>query len=159
MRFAFEESWHLPARPEALRDVLVDLERYPTWWPQVVAVARIDDDRGRVLCRSTLPYTLDLVLRAVSRDLPTLEVAVSGHLEGAVAWTLRPEAGGTRMEMRQQVDTRGAVVSLGAALAPGLLRWNHARMMAGCRRGLLARVGVSGGSRAASDPAPRRAPG
>lgn len=42
--FSFRAAWHLPAPPEALRDVLVDLERYPEWWPQVVAVASLGPD-------------------------------------------------------------------------------------------------------------------
>ena len=40
---------------EAVHAVLHDLEHYPDWWPQVRAVAKVDDDTARVVCRSTLP--------------------------------------------------------------------------------------------------------
>lgn len=141
MRYEFRESWTLAAPPEAVRDVLVDLEHYPEWWPQVVAVASLGPDDSRVLCRSALPYTLDLVLHAVSRDLPTLEVELAGHLHGHARWTLRPEGAGTRMDYEQVVDV-GGLLALSSYVARPLLRWNHARMMAGGQAGLERRLGA-----------------
>lgn len=138
--FVFTEEWWLPAPPERVRDVLVDLERYPEWWPQIVAVASLGDDDARVLCRSVLPYTLDLVLHAVSRDLPVLEVEVGGHLRGWVRWRLEPREDGSAMTLEQQVSVHGPVGPLAGLLRP-LARWNHHRMMAGGRAGLLARLG------------------
>ncbi len=149
--FEFAETWHLAERPERIRDVLLDLERYPEWWPQVRGVWAIGDDDARVRCRSTLPYTLDLRLHAVCRDLPTLEVDVSGDLSGWVRWSLLPAAGGTRLEFRQRVTVTG-LLRLAAPARP-LLRWNHHRMMAGCRAGLVNRLN------AAPAPRRRRAPG
>ncbi len=89
-----------------MRDVVVDLERYPEWWPQVRAVASLGPDEARVLCRSSLPYTLDLVLRAVTRELPVLEVEVGGDLNGWVRWRLTEVPEGTRMDFEQQVVGR-----------------------------------------------------
>jgi polyketide cyclase/dehydrase/lipid transport protein len=141
--FSFEERWWLPAPPDAVRDVLVDLERYPEWWPQVVAVASLGPDDARVLCRSVLPYTLDLVMHAVSRELPVLEVALSGHLQGRVRWRLSRESGGTGLDLRQQVSIHGPVAPLATVLGP-VARWNHRRMMAGGHAGLRARLAQAG---------------
>jgi carbon monoxide dehydrogenase subunit G len=137
--FAFRDSWEVPARPEAVHDVLVDLEHYPDWWPQVVAVAALGPDDARVLCRSVLPYTLDLVLHAVDRSPGMLEVDVSGHLEGSVRFDLVPVADGTRLDFAQEVRVPGW---LGAASYVGrpVLRWNHDRMMRGCVQGLRSRL-------------------
>ncbi len=143
-RFSFSASWLVPAPAAETRDVLLDLERYPEWWPQVRAVARLGPDTARVLCRSALPYTLDLVLDAVSRELPTVEVAVSGDLTGWARWTLVPEDGGTRMDFRQEVGTRG-VLAAASYVARPLLEWNHARMMAGAEAGLRHRLGRPSG--------------
>ena len=66
--FHFESTWEVAAPLADVHSVLVDLEHYPDWWPQVLAVAKLDDDTARVLCRSVLPYTLDLVLGAVHRE-------------------------------------------------------------------------------------------
>ena len=133
--FRFEERWWLPASPQTLVEVLTDLAGYPRWWPQVLAVAALGEDEARVLCRSKLPYTLDLVLHAVSRDLPTVEVEVSGDLIGSVAWTLVPERDGTAMHFEQRVTTDGAL-GLAAMVGGPILRWNHNAMMQGCLTGL-----------------------
>ena len=159
--FTFSGTWDVPAPVATVHRILVDLEHYPDWWPQVVAVgaggpgaargrggaagratreqvravAKLGPDDARVLCRSALPYTLDLVLHAVDRSPERLEVAVSGDLSGSVRFDLAARAGGTRLSLAQDVAVSGA---LGAAsyLARPVLRWNHHRMMAGCIAGL-----------------------
>lgn len=133
--FAFRDSWEVPATPGAVHDVLVDLERYPSWWPQVVAVASLGPDDARVLCRSRLPYTLDLVLHAVNRSPGVLEVEVSGDLCGSVRFDLAPVPGGTRLDFAQEVRVPGWLGAASYVVGP-LLRWNHDRMMRGCQRGL-----------------------
>jgi hypothetical protein len=133
--FTFSGTWDVPAPVGAVHRVLVDLEHYPDWWPEVVAVASLGPDDARVLCRSALPYTLDLVLHAVDRSPERLEVAVSGDLLGSVRFDLADHGAGTRLRLAQEVTVSGA---LGAAsyLARPVLRWNHHRMMAGCIAGL-----------------------
>lgn len=135
----FTGTWTVPADLLAVQHTITDLERYPEWWPQVRAVARLGPDDARVLCRATLPYTLDLVLHAVSREAPVLEVAVSGDLEGSVRWRLTEVAGGTRLELGQEVEVSGALAAASYAVGP-LLRWNHQRMMAGGISGLTGRL-------------------
>jgi carbon monoxide dehydrogenase subunit G len=137
--YTFSGSWHLPAPPADVHGVLVDLERYPDWWPQVVAVASLGPDDARVLCRSVLPYTLDLVLHAVDRSLERLEVAVSGDLEGSVRFALAPVGGGTRLDLDQRVRA-GGLIGAASYVARPMLQWNHHRMMNGCVDGLRARV-------------------
>ena len=119
--------------------MLADLEHYPEWWSQVLAVAKIDDDTARVLCRSVLPYTLDLVLGAVHREPTLLETTIAGDLSGSVCWRLAPVSGGTRLDYEQDVDVTGVLRLAARPLGP-VLRWNHDRMMAGCRAGLRDRL-------------------
>ena len=138
--YRFTGSWTVPHPLAAVADLLVDLEHYPDWWPEVVAVAGLGPDDARVLCRSVLPYTLDLVLHAESREPPVLETSVVGHLRGVVRWRLSaPEPGWTRMDFEQEVEVRGAL-AVASYLARPLLRWNHHRMMQGCVAGLRARL-------------------
>lgn len=137
--YSFAASWVTPAPLADVAATVADLEHYPEWWPQVRAVAKVGPDTARVLCRSVLPYTLDLVLDAVSRQPPLLEVAVSGDLDGWVRWTLSAADGGTRTDFRQEVAVTGAL-ALSSYVARPLLRWNHHRMMQGCERGLRARL-------------------
>jgi hypothetical protein len=142
--YAFSGTWTVDAPPSLVQGVLVDLERYPEWWPQVVAVASLGPDDARVLCRSALPYTLDLRLHAVRREPLRLEVAISGDLDGEAAWGLTDLDGSTRLDFRQEV-TVGGWLALVSPLVGPLLRWNHARMMTGCLEGL--RAEVRGGGR------------
>jgi carbon monoxide dehydrogenase subunit G len=137
--FAFRDSWQVDAPPPAVHQVLVDLEHYPEWWPQVVAVASLGPDDARVLCRSVLPYTLDLVLHAVDRSPGMLQVGVSGDLEGTVRFGLEPVGAGTRLDFVQEVRVPGWLGAASYVTRP-LLRWNHDRMMRGCARGLQARL-------------------
>lgn len=133
--YTFRGTWDVDAPLAAVHEVLVDLERYPDWWPQVVAVASLGPDDARVLCRSRLPYTLDLVLHAVSRESPLLEVNVSGDLDGVVRWRLSELPAGTRLDFEQEVEVGGLLSAASYVVRP-LLRWNHDRMMAGCVEGL-----------------------
>jgi hypothetical protein len=139
--YSFRGTWEVAAAVADVRDVLVDLERYPTWWPQVHAVASLGPDDARVLCRSMLPYTLDLVLHAVSREAPVLEVSVGGDLEGTVRWVLTPFGAGTRLDFEQDVTVDGVALGLASYVVRPLLTWNHDRMMAGCVEGLRRRLG------------------
>jgi hypothetical protein len=102
-------------------------------------VAKLGPDDARVLCRSVLPYTLDLVLHAVSREGSVLEVEVSGDLDGSVRWRLTPVTDGTRMEFEQSVRVSGPL-ALASYVARPALRWNHHRMMLGCVEGLSFRL-------------------
>lgn len=138
--FRFAESWTVPVSVDQVAGVLVDLERYPRWWREVRAVAKLGPDTAWVRCRSTLPYTLDLVLDAVSREAPLVEVAIGGDLAGFARFTLSPAGWGTRLDFRQEVTVTGWLALASYAVRP-LLVWNHRRMMRGCRRGLASELG------------------
>jgi len=135
--FEFRRTWTSPVPVERVHDVLADVERYPEWWPQVRAVARIDDDTAHVLCRSVLPYTLDLVLHARRRDPTLLEVEISGDLTGWSRAELAPrDAGSTLVTYTQAVAVAHRGLAIAAAVLRPLLSWNHERMMAGLEQGL-----------------------
>jgi len=137
--YAFSGSWTVQAARARVQQVLVDLERYPQWWPQVLAVASLGSDDARALCRSSLPYTLDLALHAVRREPALLEVRITGDLDGTATWRLSDLGSCTRLDFDQEVTVGGWLAVLSPAVRP-VLRWNHARMMKGCVEGLRARL-------------------
>lgn len=141
-RFVFAETWSVAAPPDRVAAVLEDLAGYPDWWPQVRAVAAVGPERAWVRCRAALPYTLDLVLEPVRRDVDRLEVAVSGDLVGRVAFDLTAVPQGTHLAFRQEVDAVGLLGRLAPLLRP-VLAWNHAVMMRGCRSGLAQALGAA----------------
>jgi len=140
VEFSFQHEWQVNAPADRVAEVLLDLEHYPEWWPQVLAVAKIDDDTARVLCRSRLPYTLDLVLSARERGTTHLQVDLDGDLVGWSTFDLTPTAGGTQVGYRQEVSLTSPWLARVARLAEPVLRWNHTQMMAGCREGLARRA-------------------
>ncbi|HWJ67443.1 MAG TPA: SRPBCC family protein [Nocardioides sp.] len=140
--YEFADALEVDASVDEVAAVLTDLEHYPQWWPQVRAVAKLGPDTAWVCCRSALPYTLDLVLDAVSRTPPVVEVAISGDLDGFARFRLAPADGGTRLDFTQRVTARG-VLALASYVGRPVLAWNHARMMAGCRDGLAARLSAA----------------
>ena len=134
--FEFRESWTVAAPRDRVRALLVDLEHYPDWWPQVRAVAKVDDDHAWVLCRSSLPYTLDLLLTVVHREPGLLETTIGGDLVGSVRWRLSDAGPLTRLDYEQEVEIGNRMLRAAAVPLRPLLTWNHGRMMAGCLAGL-----------------------
>lgn len=135
-RFRFARTDYVAADPVEVHRVLVDLEWYPTWWPQVRAVAKIDDDTAAVVCQSTLPYRLDLVLHATSREAGRLEVDISGDLAGWARWRIEDDHGTAALHFEQEVQVRSVPLSAAAWLMRPALGWNHRRMMDGAVVGL-----------------------
>ena len=139
--YSFRRSWTVPFPIGRVHALLVDLERYPEWWPQVRAVAKLGEDDALVVCRSVLPYSLNLVLHAERRDPTHLETSLTGDLEGVVRWYLTDLGRQTRMDFEQDVHVTGRLLRVASRAGRPLLRWNHERMMRGCLAGLRTRLG------------------
>lgn len=139
--YAFRHTTEVAAPAAAVHEVLVDLENFGAWWPQVVAVASLGPEDALVICRSRLPYDLELHLHAESREPDLLRVGIDGPITGSAQWRLTPVPGGTRLEFEQQVRAKDAMFVVASYLVKPLLRWNHHAMMRGAEDGLAARFG------------------
>ncbi len=138
--YRFASSFTLEAPRKRVHEVLVNLEFYSDWWPQVRAVAKIDDDHAFVVCRSTLPYDLELELSSVSRDLDCLEVGIDGPIRGWARYRLDEQSPGTTsLRFEQEVRAEAPMFVLASYVVRPLLVWNHRRMMRGADEGLRAR--------------------
>jgi len=138
--FTFQRTFTIPAPVDVVQGVLVDLEYYSAWWPEVVAVAKLSDDDALVLCKSALPYELELHLTAVHREPELLEVAIDGDLVGFARYELSPDPEGTRLVFTEEVEVSGRALRIAAYVGRPLLIWNHDRMMESCLQGLRRRV-------------------
>ncbi|MFD0062008.1 SRPBCC family protein [Streptomyces sp. NPDC056690] len=141
-RYRFRSVWDLPAE---LADVFAALERaeeYPLWWPQVREATPLDERRGTARFRSLLPYDLFVTATALHRDIEAgvLEIAMSGDLEGWVRWTVRAQEGGTRALYEQEVEVCKPLLRRFALVGRPVFLANHALMMRGGRRGLVAHL-------------------
>lgn len=134
--YAFDHVTEVPVGPDRVRAVLVDLEHYVDWWPQVRAVASLGPDDALVVCRSRLPYDLELTLHAESREGDVLRVAIDGPIAGYAQWRLVGNGERTRLEFEQRVRAVDRMFVLASYVAKPLLAWNHEQMMRGAETGL-----------------------
>ncbi|MGW2487340.1 SRPBCC family protein [Streptomyces sp. NPDC001606] len=140
MHYRFLSRWPLPgAAPDTVYAVLERPEDYPRWWPQVRSVTRLDADTGVITIRSALPYAMTCTLRTARRDpaTGTLEVTLSGDIEGWARWTVTAEGTGTLVRYEQEVDVRKPLLRRLAVPGRPLFRLNHRLMMRAGHRGLL----------------------
>jgi hypothetical protein len=135
--YRFATSFTLEAPRAWVHDVLLDLEHYCDWWPQVRAVGKLDDEHALVICRSALPYDLELLLTAVSRDDELLEVGIDGPIRGWARFRLDegPDrssgAATTAVVFEQEVEAVARAFAVASYVVKPLLVWNHQRMMRG----------------------------
>lgn len=143
--YVFTHTTEVAAEPARVHALLLDLERYVDWWPQVRAVASLGPEDALVVCRSTLPYDLELRLHAARRDPDLLEVGIDGPIRGFARWRLVPTERGTRLEFEQRVHAVQRLFVLASYVAKPVLAWNHHRMMHGAERGLAAALSAGTG--------------
>ena len=149
--YRFSTLWRLRAPLDDVYGVIVDIDRWPEWWPNVRRIERLEEgepDGIGAVVRATfvgrLPYPLRFDLRVTRRDRPTAMVgAASGELEGTGEWTLWEEAGGTAVRYVWAIRTTRRWMNLLAPLpfVEELFRLNHHAVMRGGLRGIRRRLG------------------
>jgi uncharacterized protein YndB with AHSA1/START domain len=138
--YRFRDSWFIAAPVASVFDAVVDVARYPQWWPDVRSVSRIDDDTAELVCRATLPYRLVLRMSRAEEDAPSgrLRVHLGGDLEGSLAALVVRQPTGTRLEITQQVVATKPLLRRLSPMARPLFLVNHALMMRRGQHGLSA---------------------
>jgi hypothetical protein len=137
-RYVFRSTWHLPATADAVYNALADVERYPTWWPQVRSGRRLDDDSGEITCRSLLPYDLTFVASRVLEDpvARVLRARLSGDLNGVSEWQITPEPAGALAVFDEDVTVGTGLLRAAGFAARPALKFNHGLMMRAGEKGL-----------------------
>ncbi|MER7763356.1 SRPBCC family protein [Streptomyces sp. NPDC097619] len=141
--YRFHSRWRLDAPPERVFAVLAEPGRYPEWWPQVRRIAALDERSGTAVFRSLLPYRLRVTLSQEVLDPAAgiLRAGLAGDLEGWARWTVGPDPhGGTLARYDQEVRVHKQLMRLLAVPGRPLFLLNHALMMRGGRRGLVAHL-------------------
>lgn len=137
--YDFRSAWRLEAPPEDVFAILLELDRYPEWWPQIRRVDRLDAATGRLTVRSALPYHLTFLLERRTVEAPrVLAATMSGDLIGLSRWDLRASGAGTELMFRERARVGRRVLARIEPLARPAFAWNHAWMMRRCRAGLVA---------------------
>ncbi|HEY8655840.1 MAG TPA: SRPBCC family protein [Candidatus Limnocylindria bacterium] len=137
-RYHFVSHWTAAAPGAAAYAALHAVSRYPTWWPEVKMVRKLDADRFWLRTRSILPYDLSFSLDRQIADpaAGVLEAMLRGDLEGRIRWTIEPAAGGCRITFDEDVVTNKTALHALAPIARPAFVANHGLMMAHGQAGL-----------------------
>lgn len=147
--YVWRSDWLLPAPVERVWTILTRPEDWPRWWPFVASVEALrpgdDADVGalrRFVWRTRLPYRIHL-------DMETLEVVpgrllrarASGDADGLGTWSLLDLGGHTRVNYEWRIRPHRTWMRHLAPLMAPLFKWNHDRVMAAGRAGLIRHLG------------------
>jgi len=154
--YRFVTVWRLDAPVARVFDAIDAIEEWPSWWPSVRRVERIESGDGEgigALFRTTfqgrLPYQLRFDLRTRRRVRPTSLVGdAAGELEGVGEWTLWEEEGATAVRYVWAIRTTAAWMNLLAPLpfVDAIFRLNHHAVMRDGLAGIRKRLGGVAGS-------------
>jgi uncharacterized protein YndB with AHSA1/START domain len=149
-QYRFESIWVIDAPATAIFDVLSDYEHYPTWWPDVRRVTRLDTggavDLGlevRYVVASPLGYSLgfDVTLDHLARP-SLISTRARGDLVGTGIWNLTDTGGVTTARYSWHVATTRRWMNILAPLARPAFSWAHSRVMERGALGLARYLGV-----------------
>jgi hypothetical protein len=123
-----------------------DLDQFERWCGGLGKVRIVGDGlrRGSVLRGSVappVPYRMQLWVD-LRRCLPErlIDAAVHGDLEGTAHVVLKPEGGGTSVDVVWRVEMMQRPMRLAARVAYPFLRWGHDRVVEATIRGFRAHV-------------------
>lgn len=140
--FRFRTDWLVPAGPDAVYEVLRDVEHYPRWWPQVRTVRQIDERTARLRIRSRLPVDLVCTAERVIEDSHRrlLLAVLVGDLTGWSQWAVvaaGTTGSGSVATFTEEVRVAGLLMRAASVLARPILTANHSAMMAAGQRGIV----------------------
>lgn len=151
-RYAFEDTWRVPAPLEAVWRLVDDVAGWPRWWPDYRLAECVSEvrhgvgSRWHVRVRADLPYTVDFHFTVLEHRPPTyVRTRVEGFFQGEIDWTLEAEGGhATRLVLRENTETRWPLINLVARLGGRrLLEHNHRVAMARGQAGMRAELAAS----------------
>ena len=146
--YTFVTHWRFEAPIAVVWDEIQHSERWPQWWPSVMAVTELQkgDERGvgavrRFRWRGALPYTLTFDMKTTIVERPVrLEGIATGELSGRGRWTLINEGSATSVRYDWEVDANKLWMRLLHPIARRLFEWNHDIVMKRGQEGLRAKL-------------------
>jgi len=142
--YRFLTTWLLEADRERVWQAIFEYERWPEWWPGVVATEHLEDGNeagigqlGRYVWRSRLPYEVAFEVRTTRVERPhLLEGRASGDLAGTGRWRLWSEDRTTAVTYEWNVRTTKSWMNAVAPFARRIFEVNHDWVMRSGGEGL-----------------------
>jgi hypothetical protein len=148
--YRFTDDWYVAADPQTARDLLRQVEKWPTWWPSCLSVVpaapqdpRATGEAARYTFQTRLPYRMSFQADVVREEPMALETTVVGRVRGEGRWRLDPVLGGARLHFDWLVDPQVPWMRLLSPVARPVFIWNHASVMAEGARAFAAELGVA----------------
>jgi hypothetical protein len=153
--FDLNSTWHLPAPPERVWDIIADVDMtWPQWWPQCSFAAPLSRTEAKshsqedilktttahLNFKASLGYTLSISIHPTEVIAPReIEFDAGGHLEGVGRVTLIPEKQGeaTRMDIEWRVRPTQRWMNLLTPMASPAFTGAHALLMRHGEKGLV----------------------
>lgn len=136
------DSVILPLPPEAIWPVLIDISRYPQWWPNALFTRAIPSPSGLIGSELHIrPMGIRrFICRVIAADQPhTIDLEYVGDfITGQGQWVLVPEGQGTRVNYVIDVVIHGSLAALAARLID--FKAVHSSSMRGIFKGLHAQL-------------------
>lgn len=148
MRFRFERTFTVAASREVVYDAVRETGDWPSWWPAMREVERVDDDprRERFRVRAPFGYLVEGQGRWLEDEPPdAIVVRLEGDLRGTGRLEFR-EDGADATVVRSTLDVVADPAWMrvvGPVLRP-FLRWNHDRVMDAAIAGLRDKLAAEG---------------
>ncbi len=143
--FRFVTLWEIAAPREAVWDVLVDYEQWPTWWPSVKEIMELEagdpvtgiGQKSLFRWKTPLGYGFDFATSTLEVTPPLLLVArAEGQIIGEGRWELTTTEQGTEVVYFWTVETTQHWMDWMASVMRPLMEWNHAATMRQGGKGL-----------------------
>jgi Polyketide cyclase / dehydrase and lipid transport len=142
--FHLTTHWTLDAPFEAVWQALMAPEEWPSWWPAVVRVERLQDGDAngigairRMTWRTALPYTLTFSMRTTHGEpMRLIERRAEGELDGVGRWTLALQGARTQVRYDWIVEVTRPSMRLAAPMLRAIFTWNHGVVMRWGNEGL-----------------------
>ena len=146
--FQLTSQWMIAAPIDLVWQQLSRPERWPEWWPAVLAVQTLStgDSSGvgairRMHWRTALPYRLSFNMFTTRVEKHRLiEGESDGELAGVGRWQFTREREGTRVQYDWTVNLGKPWMRIALPILRPLFTWNHNKVMEWGREGLCQRV-------------------
>jgi uncharacterized protein YndB with AHSA1/START domain len=135
--YRFLTTWVVAAPIERVWDALHQIEEWPSWWPGVERVRKLEhgDEDGvggiyEQVWRSKIPYSVQFTTYVTEVERPHLIVArAEGGLAGTGIFRIFEAPAGTAVTYDWAVQTTKPWMNAVATLARPVFAWNHHAVM------------------------------
>jgi hypothetical protein len=133
-QYNMKTTWHLPACPDQVFEILTDAKGFTSWWSSVYLKLNLVTDPSQeginnILLAHTkgwLPYTINWQIEVTNLEQNKfIELKASGDLEGHGRWDIRPIYSGSIVTYDWNIDAKKPLFKYFSWLLKPIFKANH----------------------------------